>query len=52
MHVDRPDHDIDVLVLFRAFTGEVDAMRHVVGAEVVDGEVQADLERTLSRRVT
>ncbi len=50
VHVDRPDHDIDVLELFRAFTGEVAAMRRVVAAEVVDGEVQADLERTLSRR--
>ena len=48
--VERPDHDIDLLVLFRAFTGDVDAMRRVVDARVIDAEVQADLEHTLERR--
>jgi len=50
VHVRRPEHDIDLLLLFRAFTGDLDAMRRVVGARVIDAEVQADLERTLARR--
>jgi MOSC domain-containing protein YiiM len=48
--VARPDHDIDLLLLFRAFTGDLHAMRRVVEAQVVDDEVQADLEHTLRRR--
>ena len=43
--VERPDHDIDLLALFRAFTGDLDAMRRVVEAGVIDAEVHADLNR-------
>lgn len=50
VRVERPDHDIDLLALFRAFTGDLDAMRRVVEAGVIDDEVQADLERALARR--
>jgi MOSC domain-containing protein YiiM len=50
VRVVRPEHDIDLLVLFRAVTGDLDAMRRVVDAHVVDAEVQADLERSLARR--
>lgn len=48
--VERPDHDIDLLTLFRAFTGDLAATRRVVAADVVDAEVQADLVETLRRR--
>ena len=48
--VQRPDHDVDLLTLFRAFTGDLDATRRVVEADVVDAEVQADLVETLRRR--
>lgn len=50
VRVDRPNHDIDLLALFRAVTGDLDAMRRVIDARVIDAEVQADLERTLQRR--
>ena len=54
--VERPDHDIDLLALFRAFTGDLDAMRRVVEAGVIDAEVQrrsradAGAPRRLRRR--
>jgi MOSC domain-containing protein YiiM len=48
--VERPDHDVDLLTLFRALTGDLDATRRVVEAAVVDAEVQADLVGTLRRR--
>jgi MOSC domain-containing protein YiiM len=50
VQVERPDHDIDLLTLFRAFSGDLDLMRHVVEARVIDAEVQRDLERMLARR--
>ncbi|HET8988117.1 MAG TPA: MOSC domain-containing protein [Humibacillus sp.] len=50
VHVEQPDHDIDLLVLVRAFTGDLDAMRRVIDARVIDAEVQTDLEHTLARR--
>ena len=50
VQVERPDHDIDLLTLFRAFSGDVDVMRRVVEARVIDAEVQRDLERSLARR--
>ncbi|GAA2499839.1 MOSC domain-containing protein [Terrabacter carboxydivorans] len=50
VRVERPSHDIDLLLLFRAFTGDLAAARRVVDARVVDPEVQADLEETLARR--
>lgn len=50
VHVQRPEHDVDLLLLFRAFTGDLDAMHRVVDARVIDAEVQADLEHTLARR--
>jgi MOSC domain-containing protein YiiM len=48
--VRRPDHDIDLLVLFRAFGGDLGALRRVVAAGVIDAEVQDDLEGQLARR--
>jgi len=50
VQVERPDHDVDLVTLFRAFSGEVEVMRRVVAARVIDAEVQRDLERSLARR--
>ena len=50
VQVERPHHDVDLLTLFRAFSGDVDVMRQVVEARVIDAEVQRDLERMLARR--
>ncbi|GAA2745693.1 MOSC domain-containing protein [Terrabacter aerolatus] len=50
VRVERPTHDIDLLLLFRAFTGDLAAARRVVDARVVHAEVQAGLEETLARR--
>jgi MOSC domain-containing protein YiiM len=50
VQVERPVHDIDLLALFRAFSGDLDVMRQVVEARVIDAEVQRDLERMLARR--
>lgn len=48
--VERPPHDVDLLLLFRALTGDLDACRQVVAADVVHPDVQGDLLDTLARR--
>ncbi|WP_374970022.1 MOSC domain-containing protein [Terrabacter sp. BE26] len=48
--VERPGHDIDVLLLFRAFSGDLTAARRVVEAEPVHPETRAELAETLRRR--
>ncbi|GGM90657.1 molybdenum cofactor biosysynthesis protein [Terrabacter tumescens] len=50
VEVERPTHDIDLLLLFRAFTGDLEAARRVVDADVVQPEVQEGLVDTLGRR--
>lgn len=50
VEVERPTHDIDLLLLFRAFTGDLEAARRVVDADVVHPEVQEGLVDTLGRR--
>jgi MOSC domain-containing protein YiiM len=50
VEVERPTHDIDLLLLFRAFTGDLTAARRVVDANVVHPEVQEGLVDTLGRR--
>jgi MOSC domain-containing protein YiiM len=48
--VERPAHDVDLLLLFRAFTGDLAAARRVVDADVVHPEVRDGLVETLERR--
>lgn len=50
IRVERPAHGIDLLLLFRAFTGDLAAARQVVDAEVVHPDVHDGLVDTLSRR--
>lgn len=50
VEVERPTHDIDLLLLFRAFTGDLEAARRVVDADVVHPEVQEGLVDALGRR--
>ena len=46
----RPDHDIDVRVAFRAFTGDLDAAERVLAARVLNPVDHADLQATYDRR--
>lgn len=48
--IERPDHDIDTLLVFRAFTGDLVAARRVVDAHVLNPKDHADLEETLRVR--
>ena len=50
IEIERPSHDIDLLVLFRAVTGDLAAARRVVDADVVHPEVRDGLVETLERR--
>jgi MOSC domain-containing protein YiiM len=50
IEVERPDHEVDLLLTFRALTGDLDAARRVVAAHVLDDEVHADLVETIHRR--
>ena len=50
IEIERPAHDIDLLLLFRAFTGDLAATRRVVDADVVHPEVRDGLVETLERR--
>ncbi len=50
IEVERPAHDIDLLLLFRAFTGDLAAARRVVDANVVHPDVREELVETLARR--
>lgn len=48
--VERPDHDVDLLLLFRALLGDLDAARKVVESGVGHDDVQAELLGMLERR--
>ncbi len=50
IEIERPAHDIDLLLLFRAFTGDLAAARRVVDADVVHPDVRDGLLETLERR--
>jgi MOSC domain-containing protein YiiM len=46
----RPDHDIDVRVAFRAFTGDLGAAERVLAARVLNPVDHADLQGTFDKR--
>ena len=48
--VSRPDHDIDVVAAFRAFTGDLDAARRVLDAGALGAEDAAELREKVERR--
>ena len=48
--VSRPAHDVTVPVAFRAFTGDLDAARHVLAVGCLDPVDHRDLERSVARR--
>ncbi len=48
--VERPEHDIDVLLTFRAFMGDLEAARRVLGARVLNEHDHADLAESVDRR--
>lgn len=48
--VSRPDHDIDVVVAFRAFTGDLDAARRVLDAGALGADDAAELREKVERR--
>lgn len=48
--VERPEHEIDLLLLFRALSGDLVAARRVVDADVVHPDVRDELLDTLQRR--
>jgi MOSC domain-containing protein YiiM len=50
--VERPDHDIDLLLTFRAFMGDLAAARRVVDAQVLHPSEHDELERDLLRRTS
>jgi MOSC domain-containing protein YiiM len=50
IEIERPDHDVDLLVLFRALTGDLAAARRVVEAGVGHRDVRAELVESLERR--
>lgn len=47
----RPDHDVDVRVAFRAFTGDLEAARKVLEAKVLNPVDHAELQETYDKRV-
>jgi MOSC domain-containing protein YiiM len=48
--VERPDHDIDVLLTFRAFMGDLAAARRVLDAAVLNEVDHRDLAKDVERR--
>ena len=48
--VERPDHDVDLLLLFRGLLGDLDAARRVIDAGVAHPDVRESLAETLARR--
>jgi MOSC domain-containing protein YiiM len=50
IEVERPDHDVDLLVLFRALLGDLEAGRRVVDSGVGHVDVRAELADVLARR--
>jgi MOSC domain-containing protein YiiM len=47
----RPDHEIDVRVAFRAFTGDLAAAERVLAARVLNPVDHAELQETYDKRV-
>lgn len=50
IEIERPDHDVDLLVLFRALTGDLTAAHRVIEAGVGHPDVRAELVESLARR--
>ncbi len=50
IHIERPDHDVDILLTFRAFTGDLVAARKVLDAEVLNEVDHRDLADDVERR--
>lgn len=48
--VQRPDHDIDILLTFRAFMGDLAAARRVLDAKVLNEVEHRDLAKDVGRR--
>lgn len=48
--VERPDHEVDLLLLFRGLMGDLDAAHRVLDAGVVHPEVQGELSDIVARR--
>jgi MOSC domain-containing protein YiiM len=48
--VSRPDHGVDVVAAFRAFTGDLDAARRVLDAGALGAEDAAELREKVERR--
>lgn len=48
--VERPDHDIDILLTFRAFMGDLAAARRVLDARVLNEVDHDDLAKDVERR--
>jgi MOSC domain-containing protein YiiM len=48
--VERPDHDVDLLLLFRGLMGDLGAARRVLDAGVAHAEVNEELAAILARR--
>lgn len=48
--VERPDHDIDILLAFRAFMGDLAAARRVLDAQVLNEVDHLDLAKDVERR--
>ncbi len=48
--VERPDHDIDLLLAFRAFMGDLTAARRVLDAQVLNEVDHLDLAKDVERR--
>ncbi|GAB3876768.1 MOSC domain-containing protein [Terrabacter terrigena] len=48
--VERPDHEVDLLLLFRGLMGDLGAAQRVIDAGVVHPEVRESLADTVARR--
>ncbi|WP_270886403.1 MOSC domain-containing protein [Pedococcus sp. 5OH_020] len=48
--VSRPDHDVDVRLSFRAFSGDLEAAQRVLDAGALDGQDAAELRERVDRR--
>jgi MOSC domain-containing protein YiiM len=48
--VSRPDHDVTVPLAFRAFTGDLDAARHVLAVGCLDPVDHRELAESVARR--
>ena len=50
IEVERPDHEVDLLLLFRGLMGDLESAHRVIDAKVVHPEVRESLVTTVSRR--